>query len=361
VSKTLKLSKGAGIKILGVMLIFGVILGGTAAYYGGYVPQQQQQQETFLGLLGLPTGGSVYVLSAGSLKSILNNASQQFEALHPGVHIYISYYGSVDCANRILQGTPCDLFFSADFYVIKNMLHQTPVPSFPILNYADWWVDFATNTVCIAYTTSGPNHLILSNTTWYQVLTSGQGIWARSDPDKDPCGYRTLITLNISDTYYPDHSSDYPGYPGNVLAYVLGNPPSIQIKDKSLTIDTLLQAGQIDAGFVYLSTAIQYGLNYITLPDNVSLGNQNYDAWYSQYSITTTQATYQGSWIKYGATIPNTASIFDKYWAVEFLKFVLSSDGQAMFTAGWQPTINPPVAEGVWSKVPSAIQSICVH
>jgi tungstate ABC transporter binding protein WtpA len=369
-SKSLKLSSGSGGKILAVLLICGFILGGTVYYYAWYAPQRQQNQENLLAVLGFPTGGSVYVLSAGSLSSVLNNASQQFEALHPGVNIYIVYYGSVECADLIKQGTPCDLFFSADFYVIQNMLYQTPIPKYyNLVNYTDWWVNFATNTLCIAYTTNGPNHLTLSNTTWYQDLNSGVGLWARSNPDLDPAGYRALIMLNISDTYYPANPTEYPLYPtnpsnssqGTLLAEVESNPSWITITAKSANIIPLLQAGDIDAGFVYVSNAIQAGLPYITLPNNVSLGYQPYNAWYSEFSVTPTTTTYWGSWIQYGATIPNTASISDTYWATQFLSFVLSSQGQAILTAGYQPVINPPVAEGSWSAVPSQIQSLCTH
>lgn len=371
-SKPLKLSRAIGVNILAVIIASSVILSGTAYYYGWYAPQQQQQQQNLLTLFGLPIGGSVNILTAGSLQGVLTTAAQEFEALHPGVNIYITSAGSIDCANRIKQGQPCDLFFSADFYVIKNMLYQTPIPSFPVVNYTDWWVDFATNTLCIAYS---PTAIPLTNTTWYTALSTGYDngqkvTWARANPDQDPCGYRTLIMLNISDTYYPDHSSEYPGYPVNpsnssqgiLLSEVESKPsPSwITVAAKSANIIALLQANELDYGIVYESNANQSGLNYVALPDNVSLGYQPYNAWYSQFSVTPTTTTYQGSWIQYRATIPNTAQ--NRYWAIEFLKFVLSPlNGQAILKAGSQPTINPPIADGVWGNVPPEIQNVSVE
>lgn len=361
-SDDLKLSRGVGVKILAVILITGIILGGTALYYGWYVPQREQQQQNVLSWFGLPTG-NVNILCAGSLFGVLTTAAQQFEAKHPGINIFISAHGSLECINLLKQGMQCDIIFVSDFKVIKNNLYLVPLPSNPSINYADWWVDFARNQIVIAYNPTTTVGQLITDTNWYTILTEGQGKWARANPDADPCGYRTLITLNISDTYYPDHSDEYPNYPlGGVLNYVT-NPgcPNVVVAAKESDIMGPLQAGQYDAGFTYLSLAIQFGLPYIDLPANVSLGDASpeYDDWYSLWSITTPAKTYWGSAIKYAASIPNTVK--NVYWAIEFLRFMLSPEGQAILANGGQPPVNPPVAEGNIVKIPSQILSLCTY
>ncbi|MHA1605488.1 MAG: extracellular solute-binding protein, partial [Candidatus Freyarchaeota archaeon] len=313
-----------------------------------------------LKLFGLPTG-NIYILCAGSLSNVLTTAAQRFEAKHPGVSVFISAHGSLECANLLKYGTQCDVIFVSDYNVIKNNLYLVPVSSNPSVNYADWWVDFARNQIVIAYNPGTPLGRVINETNWYTLLTSGQGQWARANPDADPCGYRTLITLNICDTYYPDHPSEYPNYPGGVLAYVLSNPLNIVVAAKEFDIMGPLQAGQFEAGFTYQSLAIQFGLPYISLPENVSLGNpsQEYDDWYSQWSITTQASTFWGSSIRYAATIPNTAR--NRYWAIQFLAFMLSSEGQAITEEGGQPVINPPLAEGNINLIPSQILSLCTY
>lgn len=361
-SNDLKLSRGPGIKVLAVILVAGIVLGGTALYYGWYIPQNQQQQQEFLSWFGWPTG-SVNILCAGSLSTVLTTAAKKFEAIHPGVSVFISAHGSLECASLLKQGTQCDLIFVSDFKVIKNNLYLVPVPSNPAVNFADWWVDFARNEIVIAYNPATPVGQLMNNISWYQILTTGQGQWARANPDADPCGYRTLITLKICDTYYPDHPEEYPGYPlGGVFNYVM-NPycPNVAVAAKEFDIMGALQAGQYDAGFTYLSLALQFGLPYIDLPDNVSLGNAlpEYDNWYSQWSITTLKNTYWGSAIKYAATIPNTVK--NRYWTIQFLCFILSPEGQAILSNGGQPVVNPPVAEGRLELIPSEILSLCTY
>ncbi len=361
-SSDLKLSRGAGIRVLTLILIACIVLGGTTLYYGWYIPQREQQQQNVLSLFGLPTG-TLNVLCAGSLSRVLTSAAQSFEARHPGVEIFVSAHGSLECANLLKQGIQCDLIFVSDFNVIKKDLYLYPIPWNPLVNYADWWVDFAGNQIVIAYNPTTSVGRMINETNWYTILVAGQGRWARANPDADPCGYRTLITLNISDTFYPDNPDVYPNYPpGGVLNYVLNpNCPNMVVAAKEYDIMGPLQAGQYDAGFTYLSLALQFGLPYIELPENVSLGGAlpEYDVWYSQWSISTPAKTYWGSAIKYAATIPNTAK--NRFWAIEFLKFLLSSEGQAILIAGGQPVINPPIAEGNLDKVPSQILSLCKY
>jgi molybdate/tungstate transport system substrate-binding protein len=370
VSETLKLSRGTGVRILAVLLICGFALAGTAYYYGLYAPQQQQSTQSMLALIGIPYGGgTVNVLCAGSLGGDLKTAAAEFEALYPGVTVNVVAHGSLEDVALLKAGTPCDLIFVADYNVMKNDLYQVPVPQYSnLINYTNWWADFASNNICIIY---NPTDLPgLNSTNWYSTLytdliTSLGSHWGRANPDLDPCGYQTMIALNISDTYYPANSGEYPGYPSGGLELLVNSSTNgMVIGADEADVTNEVGTGALWACFSYPSLAIQHSpqLSYISLPQNVSLGNTSsaYNAWYSQFSYTDAAATYWGSTIRYAVTVPNTASIADTYWAEMFLAFVLSSPGQTIISNGGQPVFNPAVVEGSWSQVPSLIQSVTV-
>jgi molybdate transport system substrate-binding protein len=62
--------------------------------------------------------GSVTVLAAASLTESFNTLAKQFEAAHPGVTVKLSFGASSALAQQIRSGAPADVFASAAF---KNM------------------------------------------------------------------------------------------------------------------------------------------------------------------------------------------------------------------------------------------------
>lgn len=58
--------------------------------------------------------GDVVVLAASSLTSALTTIAREFESVHPGVHVRLSFDGSSRLAAQIMQGVPADVFVSAD-------------------------------------------------------------------------------------------------------------------------------------------------------------------------------------------------------------------------------------------------------
>lgn len=58
--------------------------------------------------------GTVTVLAAASLTGTLDQLAAQFEVLHPGVDVVVSYGGSSALAQQIVAGSPADVFFAAN-------------------------------------------------------------------------------------------------------------------------------------------------------------------------------------------------------------------------------------------------------
>ncbi|SHE79673.1 molybdate ABC transporter substrate-binding protein [Streptoalloteichus hindustanus] len=57
---------------------------------------------------------TVTVLAAASLTEVFGRLEQRFEADHPGVDVRLSYGGSSDLAQQIVNGAPADVFAAAN-------------------------------------------------------------------------------------------------------------------------------------------------------------------------------------------------------------------------------------------------------
>ena len=58
--------------------------------------------------------GTVTVLAAASLTGALDEVADAFTEVHPGVEVVISYGGSSALAQQVVEGSPADVFFSAN-------------------------------------------------------------------------------------------------------------------------------------------------------------------------------------------------------------------------------------------------------
>lgn len=303
----------------------------------------------------------IHVLCAGSLTEVVSELAYAFEAEHPFVKVHVSAYGSLECARLVKAGSRCDLLLVSDYNVIKDELGGY-VPG-SVKRYCEWWVVFAGNEIVLALAPGNPAGLDERN--WYWKLADPSQVkrWGRANPDSDPCGYRTLIVLNICDAYYPEHGDEFPGYPkaGVLNTLYLANPGNVFVAAKEFDLMVALQTGQLDAGWTYLSLAEQFGLNYIRLPRNVSLGDPSseFNEWYSRFTITTESGkTYRGSSISYAASIPTTSK--NPYWATVFLRFLLTK-GLHIIERNGQPPISPPLLMGDTASAPPQIREVCVE
>jgi len=218
---------------------------------------------------------------------------------------------------------------SADYTVIDKLL----IPEF-----AGWNIQFARNTMVIAYTEDSLYADEIDTDNWHEILIRDGVIYGHAEPDVDPCGYRTLLVWQLAERYY--------GVDGLHRTLNEHRPPG-NVRPRSVELIALLQSGDMDYAFEYRSVAVQHDLEFIGLPDEVNLSMVEHADVYSQATVEIagtepgTTMTMTGTPIVYGVTIPNNAP--NPELALEFVKFLLSDEGQAIMAAQGQPPIVPAV------------------
>ena len=258
--------------------------------------------------------GKLVMFHAGSLSVPFEAMEKAFEAKYPKVDLLREAAGSQACARKITDlKKPCDIMASADYKVIDKLL---------IPEYADWNVRFATNQLVLCYTEKSKDANKVKKDNWYDILQKKGVVWGHSDPNLDPCGYRALMVLQLAEKYYKK-----PGLYDALLA----NRPKENVRPKSVELVSLLQTGNMDYAWEYLSVAVQHGLKYVLLPDEINLGNYTFDDFYAQASVKVTgkqPGTFmeiKGGSVTYGITLIKSAP--NKEAAVAFLRYMLAPDG----------------------------------
>ncbi|MCK4378153.1 MAG: tungstate ABC transporter substrate-binding protein WtpA [Deltaproteobacteria bacterium] len=292
--------------------------------------------------------GKLIIFHAGSLTVPMASIERAFEARYPKVDVLREAAGSQKCARKISElKKPCDIMASADYKVIDKLL----VPEF-----ATWNIRFASNRMVLCYTDTSAYAGQISPTNWYEIIDRPDASWGHADPNVDPCGYRSLMVLQLAENYYRK-----PGLANRLLK----NRPLANIRPKSVELISLLQTGNMDYAWEYRSVAIQHGLRYIELPASINLGDYRYDNDYQQAVVTVTgkkpgtTMTIRGKSITYGITIIKDAP--NREAAEAFMAFLLSSDGglQILKTAG-QPPLDPPrvTSQDDFNKLPPALKEL---
>jgi molybdate/tungstate transport system substrate-binding protein len=258
--------------------------------------------------------GKLTMFHAGSLSVPFAAMEKAFETKYPKVDLQREAAGSQACARKVTDlKKPCDIMASADYKVIDKLL---------IPQYADWNIRFATNQLVLCYTDKSRYAGEVNTKNWHEILQRKKVIWGHSDPNLDPCGYRALMVLQLAEKHYKQ-----PGLYEKLLA----NRPKENIRPKSVELVSLLQTGNMDYAWEYLSVAVQHGLKYILLPDEINLGNYQFDDFYSQAVVKVTgkkPGTFmemKGGSVTYGITMIKDAP--NREAAIAFLKYLLDPQG----------------------------------
>ncbi len=255
----------------------------------------------------------VTILHAGSLTVPFAKIEADFEAMHPDIDIQREAGGSTKMARMISElGKPADIMASADFTVIDKAL----VP-----NHADWNIRFASNQLVLCYTDRSQFAAEVNADNWTDILARKGVVWGHSDPNLDPCGYRSLMVLQLAEKF-----TNQPGLYDRLLA----NRPKANVRPKSVELVSLLKTGNMDYAWEYLSVAVQHSLKYITLNDHINLGNYKMDSLYAQAQVKVT-GKKPGTWITrtgksctYGITLVKDAP--NRKRAIQFLAYLLSPE-----------------------------------
>jgi molybdate/tungstate transport system substrate-binding protein len=275
------------------------------------------------------TDNQLVIYHAGSLSQPFEKMEKAFEASFPDINIVRKSGGSTELAQQIAgDPAPADIMVSADYTVIDKIL---------IPEYADWNICFATNQMVLCYTGKSRYAAQINPNNWYEVLARKEVGWGHSDPNLDPCGYRSLMVLQLAEMHYNKKG---------LYETLIANRPTENIRPQAAELVTLLKAGKMDYAWEYLSVAVQHGLNYVPLPDEINLGNSAHDPFYSRATVQIAgkdngaKIEKKGSSCTYGVTMLKNSK--HQKAAEAFLAYLLNPNGGLNLLAEMgQPPIVP--------------------
>jgi len=269
----------------------------------------------------------VIVFHAGSLSVPLKQVAEAYEKKNPGKKILLESAGSLVCARKVTElKKPCDIVASSDYFVIDQLL---------IPDYTGWSIRFATNGIVIAGNEKSRYLNEIDSVNWMEILQREDVIYGRSDPDSDPCGYRSVFTFMLAEKYY--------NIPGLTQKMVSKNKEYIRPKEVDLV--ALLESNAIDYMFQYKSVAIQHKLKYIDLPKEINLSDPFKNDIYSTVSLDVagskpgSKIKVTGDYINYSLTVLDKAP--QKEEAINFLEFLLGPEGMKIFKDNGQDPLIP--------------------
>ena len=302
------------------------------------------------------------VFHAGSLAVPLEEAEKQFEALHPNVDVQRESMGSISAVRQITDvGKNGEVLASADYTLIPSMMYP---------EYADWYVRFATNDIVIAYNLELSMYADeITPENWYEILRRDDVVFAFSNPNLDPCGYRSVMVCQLAEMHYGDEAifddlilkntaitiSEVDGtYLIKAPEDLNPNTEKVTIKPKEVELTALVEMGGLDYFFIYRSVAVQHNLAFVDLPEQIDLSKVEYADFYKKVKLETADdKTKTGKPIVYGITVPTNAE--NPELGLEFVKFVIGDAGQKIFADMGQAPIVPPVGSG---NLPEELKSL---
>ncbi len=294
--------------------------------------------------------GRLVIFHAGSLSVPFSRIEREFEARYPKIDVLREMGGSTRMARLIRDaGKPADIMASADYTVIDELL----IPGF-----ATWNIRFASNQLVLCYTDKSRYASIINGENWYKILLKKDVAWGHADPDIDPCGYRSLMVMQLAEKFYKK-----PGLFERLMAL----RPKSHIRPKSVELISLLETGNLDYAWEYLSVAVQHGLKYVQLDDRINLGNEAYNPFYRKARVRVA-GKRPGTWIikrgracTYGVTILNNASNMEA--ATAFLEYLLAPEGglKILKQSGQPPIIPCQVSSRkMFESLPPSIKKLVV-
>jgi molybdate/tungstate transport system substrate-binding protein len=290
--------------------------------------------------------GTVSVAYAASLSNIFENVVKPAFDQSTGY----TYQGEAKGSSALVNEIKGKLSFP-DVFVNANPKLNAQLMGTANGNYASWYMDFARTEMVIGY---NPNSKFAADfqaatngsKQWYQVLEEPGLRLGRTDPLLDPKGVNTIYTLELAAAYYHQ--------PGLVQKILGSDENTSQIFPEEELVSRL-GAGQLDAGFFYINEVKGPNIPYISLPDQVNLGNPTMASQYATATWTNpkTNAVSKGAPIVYTVTVLNTAK--NKAGGIAFANFLLSSQGQSLLQ-GQGVLTTPLTVGGDATAIPQQLQ-----
>jgi molybdate/tungstate transport system substrate-binding protein len=270
------------------------------------------------------------VVPAGSLLYPLVSVERDFEAAHPGVDVQIEGHGSIQAIRQVTDlHRPVDVVAVADESLIPDMMYLPMENS--TIRYADCYVPFATNEMVIAYTNKSLYANQINAENWYKILSRPETRVGFSNPMLDAAGYRALMVTLLAGEYYNDtalfdtiigsqfdpllnRTHDERGAVVTLPTVMRPSTNKVSIRDGSIYLLALLEAGGIDYAYEYRSVAQAHDFRWVALPPEINLASSDFADHYRTVTVSlgfqrfqTIGSTRVGMPIVYGVTVPNSA------------------------------------------------------
>lgn len=291
------------------------------------------------------------VLHAGSLTEPMKELETIFEDENSDVDVQLEGAGSAKTIRKVTElDRTADVVASADYTIISKLMYP---------DYADWTLKFATNEVVLAYHEGSKYSGEINSDNWYEILRKLDVKFGFSNPNDDPCGYRSQMVMKLAELHYNDSqiyddliaSNSNMEFSKNGDNYILNMPSSeniepnndkLMVRSMEMELVNGLESGEIDYYFIYRSVAKQHDHQFVELPDRISLGSDQHVEFYNRAKVVLSSGDeVTGKPIVYGITIPTNAQ--HKDYAEEFLQLVISEEGKQVFRDLGQPPIEAEV------------------
>lgn len=279
--------------------------------------------------------GQLVVFNAGSLGLPFRNLLRAFKQANPGVTTAQESAGSLESARKLTElGKIPDILALADYAIFPKLL---------IPGQVDWYVNFATNALVLAYRDESQGAFEIDTHNWWRILLRNGIRTGRSDPTLDPAGYRTLMAWQLAERFYHQ--------PTLATQFKNASPPRY-MRPKEADLTALLQLGEFDYIWTYASIARTSGFRAVALPPEINLGDPALAESYAQAVVTVPGPSrakgdtvqFRGEPIVYALSIPRHAPHPEV--AEAFLRFVFSQEGQRILAEAGLTPMTPPTLGG---------------
>jgi len=259
---------------------------------------------------GHAAASSLEVFHADSLAGPMKEMKRAFEERHQRVTIRLTSGVSKQLAERILKGDACDVFASSSPAVIDDDLLNKPILGSGKIA-ASWYVVFSVNEMVVV--TGKGNPAGIRNVA---DLARPGVTFIRVTGEKDLATNRTIEFLKNATA-----AEGKPELARKIIEGAMVDP------SKPTSVPDAIRAvkeGKATAAVTYYSAAVaaRNDLDIIRFPASVNLSDK----------------------IRNAASVPGGAA--DRKIALEFVKFVISEEGQRILNETGQPPVVPAIRKG---------------